>query len=52
MNSLTWANDAKNSRLAPVSSTVANTKIDGAASALNFKGLNIFNTWFFYNNQT
>jgi hypothetical protein len=27
-------------------------KVDGAASALNFKELNIFNIWFIYNNQT
>jgi hypothetical protein len=52
MSSLTWANDPKNLRLVPASNTVANTKVDGAASALNFKVLNIFNTWFIYNNQT
>jgi hypothetical protein len=48
MSSLTWANDAKSSGLAPASNSVTNTKVDGAASALNFMGLNIFNTWFFY----
>jgi hypothetical protein len=52
MSSLTWANDAKNSRLAPASNSVSNTKVDGAASALNFRGLQIFNTWFRYINQT
>jgi hypothetical protein len=52
MHSLTWANDAKKFRLAPVSNSMKNTKVDGAASALNFKELNIFNTWFSYNSQT
>jgi hypothetical protein len=52
MSSLTWANDLKNSRLAPASNSVSNTKVYGAASALNFRGLNIFNTWFLYINQT
>jgi hypothetical protein len=52
MQSLTWANDAKKSRLAPASNSVTNMEVDGVASALNFKGLNIFNTWFLYNNQT
>jgi hypothetical protein len=52
MSSLTWANDAKNSRLAPASNIVTNTEIEEAASALNFGGLNIFNTWFEYINQT
>jgi hypothetical protein len=52
MSSLTWANDPKNSRLAPASNSVSNTKVDGADSTLNFRGLNIFNTWFKYINQT
>ncbi|MDR1926152.1 MAG: hypothetical protein LBQ13_00455, partial [Endomicrobium sp.] len=52
MNSLTWANDAKNSRLAPASNTVTNTEIEEAASALNFERLNIFNNDFRYINQT
>jgi hypothetical protein len=52
MDSLTQVNDTKNSRLAPASNSVANTKVDGATSALNFRGLNIFNTWFRYINQT
>jgi hypothetical protein len=42
----------KNSRLDPASNSVTNLKVDGAASVLNFKGLNIFNTWILYNNQT
>jgi hypothetical protein len=52
MSPLTWANDAKNSRLAPASNSVKYKEIDGAASALNFKELNLFNTWFSYGNQT
>jgi hypothetical protein len=52
MNSLTWANGAKKFRLALASNPVKNTEIDGAASALNFKELSIFNTWFSYPNQT
>jgi hypothetical protein len=52
MKSLTWANDPKNSRLALSSNTVTKMKVDGAASALNFKGLSIFNTYFKYINQT
>jgi hypothetical protein len=52
MNSLIWANDPKNSRLAPASNTVKNTEIEEAASALNFEGLNIFNNDFRYINQT
>jgi hypothetical protein len=52
MQSLTWANDAKKSRLAPASNSVINIEVDGAASVLNFKGLEIFNIWFSYNNQT
>jgi hypothetical protein len=42
----------KNSRLAPASNSVKNSEVDGAALTLNFKGLNIFNTWFSYDNQT
>jgi hypothetical protein len=34
----------KNSRLAPASNSVTKMEVDGAASALNFKKLNIFNT--------
>jgi hypothetical protein len=52
MSSLTWANDPKNSRLDPASNTVTKMKVDGAALALNFKGLSIFNTDFKYINQT
>jgi hypothetical protein len=52
MQSLTWANDVKKSRLAPASNSVINMEADGTSSALNFKGLNIFNIWFLYNNQT
>jgi hypothetical protein len=52
MNSLTWSNDPKNSRLAPASNSVTKMKVDGAASVLNFKGLGIFNTYFKYINQT
>jgi hypothetical protein len=52
MSSLTWANDAKNSRLAPASVRVKYTEIDGAASALNFGELGLFDPWFAYNNQT
>jgi hypothetical protein len=52
MNSLTWANDPKNSRLAPASNTVTNTEIEEAASALSFKGLSLFNTYFKCINQT
>jgi hypothetical protein len=52
MHSLTWTNDAKKFGLAPASNSVKNTEVDGAASALNFKGLNVFNTWFSYKNQT
>jgi hypothetical protein len=52
MSSLTCSNDPKNSRLAPASNSVTKMKVDGAASALNFKGLSIFNTYFRYINQT
>jgi hypothetical protein len=52
MHSLTWANDVKKFRLAPVSNSLKNREVDGAASALNFKGLNIFNCYFSYDNQT
>jgi hypothetical protein len=52
MSSLTWANGAKNFRLAPASNSVKYKEIDGAASALNFGELNLFDTWFTYNNQT
>jgi hypothetical protein len=48
---LTWANDAKNFRLAPASNSVKYKEIDGAASALNFGELDLFDTWFAYNNQ-
>jgi hypothetical protein len=49
---LTWANDAKNFKLAPVSDLVKNTEIDGAASVLNLGELDLFDTWFTHNNQT
>jgi hypothetical protein len=44
MHSLTWANDAKKFGLAPASNSVKNTEVDGAASALNFGELNLFDT--------
>jgi hypothetical protein len=52
MSSLTWANGAKKFRLAPASVPVKYKEIDGAASALNFGELNLFDTWFTYINQT
>jgi hypothetical protein len=52
MSQLTWANGAKNFRLAPASDSGKYKEIDGAASALNFGELNLFNTWFSYQNQT
>jgi hypothetical protein len=52
MSPLTWANGVENFRLAPASDSVKNIEIDGAASALNFKELSLFDTWFSYENQT
>jgi hypothetical protein len=52
MSPLIWANCAKNFRLAPASDSFKYKELDGAASALNFGELNLFNTWLNYQSQT